>query len=90
MNQTSIATIIDEGLERFAARDLVAGHEVVDFLLDLRLAVFDDSELRELLEQETAPMREIEDASSPSTPPPQSGRGVYAPSSPQPGRRGGG
>ena len=55
MNQASIVTMIDGALERFAARDLVAGHEVVDFLLDLRLAVFDDSELRELLEQETAP-----------------------------------
>ncbi len=55
MNQTSIVALIDGALGRYAARDLIAGHEVVDFLLDLRLAVFDDSELRELLEQETAP-----------------------------------
>lgn len=55
MNQTGIITTIDEALQRFAARDLIAGHEIVDFLLDLRLAVFDDSELRELLEQEVQP-----------------------------------
>ncbi len=55
MNQTGIITTIDEALQRFAARDLIAGHEVVDFLLDLRLAVLDDSELRELLEQEVQP-----------------------------------
>lgn len=55
MNQTGVVTMIDEALARFAARDLIAGHEVVDFLLDLRLAVLDDSELRELLEQEVQP-----------------------------------
>lgn len=55
MNQTGIITTIDEALHRFAARDLIAGHEVVDFLLDLRLSVLDDSELRELLEQEAQP-----------------------------------
>lgn len=55
MNQTGIVTMIDEALERFAARDLIAGHEVVDYLLDLRLAVLDDSELRELLEDAAQP-----------------------------------
>jgi hypothetical protein len=55
MNQAGIVTVIDEALQRFATRDLVAGHEVVDFLLDLRFAVLDDNELRELLEQESQP-----------------------------------
>jgi hypothetical protein len=55
MNQAGTVTMIDEALQRFAARDLVAGHEVVDFLLDLRIAVLDDSELQELLEQESQP-----------------------------------
>lgn len=55
MNQAGIITTIDEALQRFATRDLIAGHEIVDFLLDLRLAVLDDSELRELLEQEVQP-----------------------------------
>jgi hypothetical protein len=55
MNQAGVVTTIDEALQRFASRDLVAGHEVVDFLLDLRIAVLDDSELRELLEQESQP-----------------------------------
>ena len=55
MNQTAIVATIDQALARFAARDLVAGHEVVDFLLDLRIAVLDDSELRALLEQESQP-----------------------------------
>ncbi|HTU60854.1 MAG TPA: hypothetical protein VMF89_20520 [Polyangiales bacterium] len=55
MNQAGVVTTIDEALQRFASRDLVAGHEVVDFLLDLRIAVLDDSELRDLLEQESQP-----------------------------------
>ena len=55
MNQAGILNTIDAALNRFAARDLVAGHEVVDALLDIRLAVLDDSELRELLEQEVQP-----------------------------------
>ena len=55
MNQTGIVTMIDGALARFAARDLIAGHEVVDYLLDLRTAVLDDSELRELLEDAAQP-----------------------------------
>jgi len=55
MNQAGTVTLIDEALQRFATRDLVAGHEIVDFLLDLRIAVLDDTELRELLEQEAQP-----------------------------------
>jgi len=55
MNQDRIVMIIDESLERYAARDLIAGQEVVDFLLDLRLAVLDDTELRQLLDDERQP-----------------------------------
>ena len=55
MNQDQIVAIIDESLERYASRDLVAGHEIVDFLLDLRIAVLDDSELQELLDSERQP-----------------------------------
>ncbi len=55
MNQAGTVTMIDEALQRFASRDLVAGHEIVDFLLDLSIAVLDDRELRELLEQESQP-----------------------------------
>ena len=55
MNQTTIVAMIDEALERFSARELIAGHEIVDFLLDMRSAALDDSELRELLESESQP-----------------------------------
>jgi hypothetical protein len=55
-----VIALIDEALERFGSRDLVAAAEVVDFLLDLRLSVepasgVADAELTELLEQERAP-----------------------------------
>jgi hypothetical protein len=48
---------IDQALERFGARDLVAGAEVVDFLLDLRLAVVNSSDraIAKLLEEERQP-----------------------------------
>lgn len=55
MNQDRIVSMIDESLERYAARDLIAGQEVVDFLLDLRLAVLDDRELQQLLDDERQP-----------------------------------
>ena len=55
MNQDRIVSMIDESLERYAARDPIAGHEVVDFLLDLRLAVLDDRELQQLLDDERQP-----------------------------------
>ena len=45
--QTDLVILIDEALERFGTRDLVSGSEVLDFLLDLRLAV--------LLEEERQP-----------------------------------
>ncbi|MBK5288343.1 MAG: hypothetical protein JJE46_07745 [Acidimicrobiia bacterium] len=48
---------IDQALERFGARDLVAGAEVVDFLLDLRLDVVNSSDraIAKLLEEERQP-----------------------------------
>ena len=49
MDQAGIVTIIDEALERYAARDLISGSEVVDFLLDLRSAVVSDDAIRELM-----------------------------------------
>jgi hypothetical protein len=52
MNQTGIVTMIDEALERFASRDLVAASEIVDFLLDLRGAVVSDAALEALIESE--------------------------------------
>jgi hypothetical protein len=55
MNQDRIVTMIDESLERYASRDLIAGHEIVDFLLDLRIAVLDDSELQQLIDSERQP-----------------------------------
>ena len=52
-----LVTAIDEALERFGARDLVSGAEVVDFLLDLRLAVVNSSDraIAKLLEEESQP-----------------------------------
>jgi hypothetical protein len=55
MDQAGIVTIIDEALERFAARDLIAASEVVDFLLDLRSAVVSDAALAALIESEAQP-----------------------------------
>ena len=48
---------IDQALERFGARDLVSGAEVVDFLLDLRLEVVNSSDraIAKLLEEERQP-----------------------------------
>lgn len=56
MDQAGIVTIIDEALERFAARDLIAASEMVDFLLDLRSAVVSDAALAALIESETQPV----------------------------------
>jgi hypothetical protein len=36
-DQVALTTRIDEALDQFRGRDLVAGSEVVDLLLDLRL-----------------------------------------------------
>jgi hypothetical protein len=55
MDQPGILSIVDEALERFASRDLVAASEVVDFLLDLRSAIVSDAALAALIESETQP-----------------------------------
>jgi len=55
MDQAGIVTLIDEALERFAARDLVTASEVVDYLLDLRSAVVSDAALAALIESEAQP-----------------------------------
>jgi hypothetical protein len=59
MGVAQLTQMVDEALERFRGRDLVASAEVVDVLLDLRLLLLDDAAipdeaLHELLE-ETAP-----------------------------------
>ncbi len=39
MTEQTVTAYIDEALRRFAHRELVAGTEVIDFLLDLRAAL---------------------------------------------------
>jgi hypothetical protein len=56
MGREQLTQVVDEALERFRARDLVASAEVVDVLLDLRLLLLDseeipDAALAELLEE---------------------------------------
>jgi hypothetical protein len=55
MDQAGLVGVIDEALERYSSRDLVAASEIVDFLLDLRSAVVSDAALAELIESETLP-----------------------------------
>jgi hypothetical protein len=51
-----LVSMIDRALERFGSRDLVSGAEVLDFLLDLRLAIPDSTDaLEQLLEEESQP-----------------------------------
>jgi hypothetical protein len=50
-----LVNLIDVALERFASRDLIASNELLDVLLDLRIAALDDAALEELLEQESPP-----------------------------------
>ena len=57
MDQAGLVTMIDEALERFAGRDLIASSEVVDFLLDFRTAVVSDAALAALIEAESEPAR---------------------------------
>jgi hypothetical protein len=53
--QTRLTALLDEALEHFAGRDLVAASEITDVLLDLRLALLDDGDaLEELLAPEPA------------------------------------
>jgi hypothetical protein len=51
----ALVTMIDSALEQYRSRDLVSAAEVVDFLLDLRLAAIspDADPLEQLLEQES-------------------------------------
>jgi hypothetical protein len=51
----ALVTMIDSALDQFRSRDLVSAAEVVDFLLDLRLAAIspDADALEQLLEQES-------------------------------------
>jgi hypothetical protein len=51
----ALVTMIDSALEQYRNRDLVSAAEVVDFLLDLRLAAInpDSDPLEQLLEQES-------------------------------------
>lgn len=53
--QLELMTMIDEALQRFGARELVSSAEVLDFLLDLRLAAAATDPLTELLESEAQP-----------------------------------
>jgi hypothetical protein len=55
MESTGLVTFVDEALERFAGRDIVAASEVVDFLLDLRSMIVADADLEALLESERQP-----------------------------------
>jgi hypothetical protein len=55
MDQAGVVNVIDEALERFSSRDLIAASEIVDFLLDLRSAVVSDAALAALIESETQP-----------------------------------
>jgi hypothetical protein len=55
-DQTALVSMIDAALERFGSRDLVSGAEVLDFLLDLRLAIPGTPDaLEQLLEEESQP-----------------------------------
>jgi hypothetical protein len=51
----ALLTMIDSALEQYRSRDLVSAAEVVDFLLDLRLAAINPEAdpLEQLLEQES-------------------------------------
>jgi hypothetical protein len=50
-----LVNLIDVALERFASRDLIASNELLDVLLDLRIAALDDAALEQLLEEESQP-----------------------------------
>jgi hypothetical protein len=54
MNQQQLTQVVDEALERFRGRDLVASSEVVDILLDLRLLLLEEETLSELLDEGSA------------------------------------
>jgi hypothetical protein len=51
MNTQELTNVIDEALERFRGRDLVASAEVQDVLLDLRLLLLDSGDIEQLLDE---------------------------------------
>ena len=53
--QLELMTMIDGALQHFGARELVSSAEVLDFLLDLRIAAAAADPLTELLESEAQP-----------------------------------
>jgi hypothetical protein len=53
MNTQELTNVIDEALERFRGRDLVASAEVQDVLLDLRLLLIDSGDIDQLLDEPT-------------------------------------
>ncbi len=57
MDQAGLVTLIDDALERFAARDLISSGEIIDFLLDFRTAVVSDAAIAALIESESEPVR---------------------------------
>jgi hypothetical protein len=57
MDQAGLVTLIDDALERFAARDLISSGEIIDFLLDFRTAVVSDAAIAALIESESEPAR---------------------------------
>ncbi len=44
MDQVRITEMIDSALIDFRGRDLISGSEILDFLLDLRIAATEDSD----------------------------------------------
>jgi hypothetical protein len=55
MDRVGIIAMIDEALERFAAREVVRASEVTDLLLDLRSVAISDAEIQALIESEVQP-----------------------------------
>ncbi|MFI5046383.1 MAG: hypothetical protein ACHQIG_04915 [Acidimicrobiia bacterium] len=53
--RAQLTDVVDEALQRFRGRDLVASVEIVDVLLDIRLLLLDpeipDEALQELLDE---------------------------------------
>jgi hypothetical protein len=61
MDQAGLVTLIDDALERFAARDLISSGEVIDFLLDFRTAVVSDAAIAALIAAATAGKALVDD-----------------------------
>ena len=69
-DQVALTTRIDEALDQFRGRDLVAGSEVVDLLLDLRLMLLAADTPAPVNELSRAPAR---NAGAPRGPSPERG-----------------